>query len=375
MNTHDIAMHIQRNHAPAVLATLIEVEGHSYRKAGAVMLFFEGGTLGSLSPGCLESDLQLRTAEVWERGMPETVEYDMLSPDDLSWGEAVGCGGKIKVVLEPVKWELRKLMVDVSDRLSSGENLFLIRNVADTGYTYSLRSDSGDTLPQSVGATKLSHEAKENLAAGKFWAASSELTAFCTLFVPKPRLVIFGGGNDARPVAELAARVGFRIAVADWREGSLKNEFPGADRVICSPDDVVFRLGIGPGDYVLICSHQFQRDRQFLEKVIPQAPFYIGIIGSKARISLLLEGLVVPNSLHAPVGLPIGGEGPEEIAVSIIAEIIQIRRASSQKQPKGVENNESCRYISGSRTEQADGSVQSFAEVITGSLSRKRRAQ
>ncbi len=375
MNTHDIVMYIHRNNAPAVLATLIEVEGHSYRKAGAVMLFFEGGTIGSLSPGCLESDLQLRTTEVWERGVPETVEYDMLSPDDLSWGEAVGCGGKIKVVLEPVKGGMRKLMMDMSERLASGEHLLLIREVADKGFTYRLGSESEDTFTQGERTMELSHRAKENLATGKFWTASSALTAFRTLFVPKPRLVIFGGGNDARPVAELAARVGFRITVADWREGSLQNEFHGADRVICSPDDVALRLGIGLGDYVLICSHQFQRDRQFLEKVIPQAPCYIGIIGSKARISLLLEGLVVPDSLHAPVGLSIGGEGPEEIAVSIVAEIIQIRRASSQKQAEGVESDESCRYISGSRTEQANGSAQSFAEVITGGLSGERRAQ
>lgn len=375
MEIHDIVMHIHRNNLPAVLATLIEVEGHSYRKAGAVMLFFEGGTLGSLSPGCLESDLQLRTTEVWERGIPEMVEYDMLSPDDFSWGEAVGCGGKIKVVLEPVKGELYKVLQNVNNRLDQGEDLVLFREVAGERYAYTLESGGGNQLPQCENNARLSHQTKESLAEGKFKTTSSGLVAFRTLFVPKPRLVIFGGGHDAGPVAEFASRVGFRIAVADWREGSLQIAFPGAERLICSPADAVLRLGVGRGDYVLICSHQFQRDRQFLEKVIPQAPHYIGIIGSKARISLLLEGLDTPESLHAPVGLSIGGEGPEEIAVSIVAELISIRRAYLQQQPKGVENDESSRYISGSRAEQADGSVQSFTEAISGSLSRERRAQ
>lgn len=375
MDIHDIVTHIHRNNTPAVLATLIEVEGHSYRKAGAVMLFFEGGTLGSLSPGCLESDLQLRTTEVWERGIPEMVEYDMLSPDDFSWGEAIGCGGKIKVVLEPVKGELYKILQDVYDRMDKGEDLVLFRETADEGYSYSLESGGVNTFQQCENNTRLSQRTKEDLASRKFKTASPELVAFRTLFVPKPRLVIFGGGQDAGPVVEFATRVGFRIAVADWREGSLQTLFPGAERLICSPGEAVLRLGVGRGDYVLICSHQFQRDRQFLEKVIPQAPHYIGIIGSKARISLLLEGLDTPESLHAPVGLPIGGEGPEEIAVSIVAELISIRRASLQRISKGVENDESSRYISGSGAEQANGSIQSLTEVVPGNLSRERRAQ
>lgn len=168
MNTHEIAMHIQTHQAPAVLATLIEVEGHSYRKAGAVMLFFEEGTIGSLSPGCLENDLQLRTSEIWERGLPEIVEYNMLSPDDLSWGEVVGCGGKIKVVLEPVQGQLYKLLVQASDRLARGEKLILFREAVEKGFIYKLELDPDIVLPQSKKHPKLSHSAKESLAAGRF---------------------------------------------------------------------------------------------------------------------------------------------------------------------------------------------------------------
>ncbi|MNO41742.1 putative xanthine dehydrogenase subunit A [compost metagenome] len=374
MNTHEIAMHVQTHKVPAVLATLIEVEGHSYRKPGAVMLFFEGGMIGSLSPGCLESDLQLRTSEIWERGLPEIVEYNMLSPDDLSWGETVGCGGKIKVVLEPVQGKLYELLVQASDRLAVGECLVLFREASERKFTYKLELDTDISLSQSNKHPKLSHSAKENMAAGRFSATSAELTAFYTQFVPKPRLVIFGGGRDVVPIAELADKVGFRIVVADWREGSLQNEVPRAERIICSPTEVVQRLGVAQRDCVLICSHQIGRDRQFLESVIPLAPLYIGVIGSKTRIALLLEKLEAPASLHAPVGLPIGGEGPEEIAVSIIAEIIQIRRAGLRELSKGVDSIESSRNIFGSRAEQADGRVQGFTEIIAGGLARERRA-
>lgn len=222
---------------------------------------------------------------------------------------------------------------------------------------------------------ELSGEKVRSPLPGTSAAAGPSLELFNTLFVPKPRLVIFGGGLDSRPVADLAAKSGFRIAVADWREGSLQHEFPGAERVICSPSEAAARLRITPEDYVLICSHQSQRDRQFLESLLPVSPRYIGIIGSKARIALLLEGLEPPASLHAPVGLSIGAEGPEEIAVSIVAEIIQIRRAGSRELPKGVESVESSRYLSGSRAEQTNGSIQGVASAIARGVTRERRAQ
>jgi len=351
MDMHDIVMHIKHNDSPAILASLIGVEGHSYRKAGAVMLLYEGGSLGSLSPGCLESDLQLRTAEIWASGQPEIVEYDMLSTDDFSWGEAVGCGGKIKVVLEPVQGELKEILWAAKERMDKGESLILLRESTPLGsYIYTL--ESGTDAAEPVNST-----------------------AFSTLLQPKPRLVIFGGGHDAGPIAALAARVGFRIVITDWREGSLVNIFPGAERIICPSKEAAGQLGIGRGDYVLICSHNLQRDRQFLETVIPLEPYYIGVIGSSVRINLLKEALEIPMSLHAPVGLSIGGEGPEEIAVSIVAEMIQIRRAGSSKLPKGVEHFENSRNLSGSRTKQANGSLQGFAEAIPRDLSRKRRAQ
>lgn len=353
MDAHDIVMHIKDNDCPAVLASLVGVEGHSYRKEGAVMLFFEGGVIGSLSPGCLESDLQLRTEELWASGKPETVEYDMLSPDDFAWGEAVGCGGKIKVVLEPVKGELREALVAAHDRMEEGESLILSRKIAPQGYSYTLE------------CTPVEGQA----------AARMHSDIFSTLLEPKPRLVIFGGGLDAAPIAALAVRVGFRIVVADWREGSLRNEFPGAERLICPPGEAVDRLSIGSNDYVLICSHQSQRDREFLEKLISAKPKYIGIIGSAARINLLMEGLPIPQALHAPVGIAIGGEGPEEIAVSIVAEMIQIRRTAQDKLPKGVECIENSRYLSGSRSKQTDGRIQGISEAVSGNFIGERRAQ
>lgn len=375
MSIHDIVQHIYKNDAPAVLATLIEVEGHSYRKPGAVMLFYEGGTIGSLSPGCLESDLALRTEEVWGKGIPERVVYDMLSPDDFSWGEAVGCGGRITVVLEPVRGELRCVLTEIYGRMEDGGNLMLLREAAAPGYRYSVQACKGEFQP----AIRRRNAGPQAVSLSPVPAAAASFeespVPFCTLLQRKPRLIIFGGGVDSRPVADLAARSGFRIAVADWREGSLRHAFPGAERVICPPDEAVSRLRVGPQDYVLICSHQAQRDRRFLECLLPLAPRYIGILGSGARVSLLLKGIERPASLHAPVGLAIGAEGPEEIAVSIVAEMIQIRRADMTVLPKGAESDEDSRYLSGGRPEQTNGSFQNVSETVAGGFTRERRAQ
>ncbi|WP_151732868.1 XdhC family protein [Paenibacillus tengchongensis] len=377
MSAQDIVRHVYENEAPAVLATLIAAEGHSYRKPGAAMLFYPGGRLGSLSPGCLEGDLELRTEEIWERGLPELVVYDMTSPDDFSWGEAVGCGGTITVVLEPVQGELRRLLREIHGELEQGGSLTLRREAAArSGYRYTLEPYAEEMLPRGAGGRTGCRPVPVEAAAPGLPAASAPLAAFRTHFVPKPRLILFGGGLDALPVAELAASSGFRLAVADWREGSpLLSYLPDAERAVCPPQEAAAKLRVTSADYVLILSHQSQRDRQFLLGVLPSSPQYIGIIGSQARIAQVLEGVEPPASLHAPVGLPIRAEGPEEIAVSIVAELIQIKRANAPELSKGVEPDENSRYLSGRRTEQPHGRPQGVAEAAREGLTRERRAQ
>ncbi|WP_178022739.1 XdhC family protein [uncultured Paenibacillus sp.] len=346
MSMYEICCYVANQDGPAVLATLIAVEGHSYRKPGAAMLFCPGGNLGSLSPGCLESDLNLRAEALWETARTETVEYDMRSPDDVGWGEAVGCGGKITVVLEPVVGELRGLLRQAKTRMDAGENLVLRRHrEQEAGYVYRLEEDVSNA-PYS------------------FVPPQESEGAFATPLVPKPRLVLFGAGSDSGSIAELAARAGFRIAVADWREARLRGGFPAQESVLCQPGEVPSRLGISVQDYVLICSHSFLRDRQFLERVAPLRPRYLGIVGSKVRIARLTEALEWPEGLplHAPAGLPIGGEGPEEIAVSIVAELIREKRAFPRSLwNEGGAIDEGLRDLPGGGKRQPDGRLQSLA--------------
>lgn len=375
MNDDEIVRYIQTHDAPAVLASLVATEGHSYRKRGAAMLFFEGGSLGSLSPGCLENDLALRLPDVWASGAPERVEYDMRSPDDFAWGEAVGCGGKLTVVLEPVKGELRRVLLEAAEWLGNGDAVLLERNVSEGCYEYRLTGAMTEAAGAAGMARTKAVAATTPAGKGGMPEVVAALPAFATGFAPKPRLILFGGGPDAVPIAELAARSGFRVVWNDWREGAAAGGRYAAERIICNPEEAAAKLAIGGSDYVLVCSHQTQRDRQFLSGVLAAAPRYIGIVGSKARIALLLEGMEMPASLHAPVGLAIGAEGPEEIAVSIVAEMIRDRRKGTKPLIKEGNCDENSRDLFGGGPEPSHGRIQSIADAARGGVARKRRAQ
>ncbi|MBW4838276.1 MAG: XdhC family protein, partial [Paenibacillaceae bacterium] len=226
-------------------------------------------------------------------------------------------------------------------RMDAGQSLVLRRIRQARGYTYAYRLEEGEWLQQKT-----------------------EDEVFATPLVPKPRLVLFGAGSDSGAIAELAARAGFRIAVADWREARLQGGFPAQESVLCPPGEAPRQLDISIRDYVLICSHSFLRDREFLEQVLPLRPRYLGIVGSKARIARLTEALEWPEglSLHAPAGLAIGGEGPEEIAVSIVAELIREKRAGILSTwNEGGFCDEGLRDLSGSGEGQSDGRLQNLA--------------
>ncbi|TLS52730.1 XdhC family protein [Paenibacillus antri] len=321
----------------AVLATIVETKGHAYRKSGAAMLFYgEGGAgrLGSISPGCLEGDLELRAESVWRSGKPEVAEYDMLRQDDLGFGEAVGCGGKITVLLEPVRGAFRSLLLEADKYVKQGETVTLLRG-------------RGEERPR--------YELIRGLA------VTEDPNAFAVAFAPRPRLVLFGAGLDVVPIASVAERIGFRIAVIDWRKNAaVASRFPHAELVVGTPEEAAARLAVDERDYVVVCSHSFRRDRSFIRAMLGAKPRYLGVVGSAARIRSLFGDEEPPAFVRAPAGLPIGADGPEEIAVAIAAEIIQARRAGESAPRKGVTGNEGGRDLFSGGTEQANGASEAF---------------
>ncbi|MFC3797854.1 XdhC family protein [Cohnella sp. GCM10012308] len=331
--------------APAVLATVIGVEGHAYRKPGAMMLLYaDGRTRGTISPGCLERDLLERAQRLLAESRCEIVKYDMRPEEDAIWGDALGCGGVIKVLLEPLAGEAADAFREVGARLGAGEETSIIRYRDGAAIAYEVRAKRTADRPAVPAASRF------------------ERLLFEQNVTPRPRLLLFGAGFDAEPVARIAGALGFGVVVVDWRPGLLSvARFPGAELICGSPAEVAVELGAGPPDYALVMGHQMQKDRALIEALLPARLAYIGVIGSARRIAHLFDGLPMPPFVRAPVGLRIGAEGAEEIAVSIAAELIAVRRKNgSGEADERVENR--C-YLPGGRAERQNGQAQAVPGV------------
>jgi xanthine dehydrogenase accessory factor len=269
----------------------------------------------------MEVDLMERVEGILASNTHQLVEYDMKSEDDAAWGETIGCGGTVRVLLEPVAGILLEHLLEVKRRLDQHIAVSLKRVIIEENKSirYKLISDRATGFED--------HEIRG-------WD-EQELTV-STLFSPKPRLIIFGAGNDAIPVAQLARRVGFQIIIADWRAGLCTNErFEDAAFIIGFPKKSLMHLNLTEQDYVIVMSHHLRWDREFIQNMLSKRVKYAGIMGSKARTMRVLEGIAVPSWFHTPIGFHIGAEGPEEIAISIMAELISIFRGN-----EGVDSNE-----------------------------------
>jgi xanthine dehydrogenase accessory factor len=372
MEFHELLDRWSKRGGNAVLATIITVEGHAYRKEGAAMLIFEDGERGGgISPGCLEADLTERVAGLLEAGAAQVIEYDMRDVDDFAWGEAVGCGGSIRVLMEPIAGTLTAALLELLKVLNRGEAGRFIRHWgADGCVSYMIEAMQPKQASEKSGRD--SYSAVTMVGVKQAAADASKLTAaaidgdkrdsFVIYCEPRPRLIIFGAGADAEPIAAMAGKVGFHVVVADWREAlCCSGHFAGCDTFVGSPAETVERLGVNEADYMVIMSHQLQRDRQCLDALWNLSPRYVGLLGSKSRAGQLLEGRIPPSWLKTPVGLAIGAEGPMEIAVSVVAELIAVRRNTDAASERGYSHaSKSNRDLFGGRWKPAYGDSEAY---------------
>lgn len=322
-NLHGIIQTLRRMESsePAMLATIIHVEGSAYRKEGTTMLVDKKGMMtGVLSGGCLEQDIAARVTEVWEKGA-RTVEYDMRGYDPLSWGEGSGCNGSVLVYMEPLKAEEVHRLYTIGERLSAGEEVAVLRIEKEQHLETILMS------PEEVPGRRRK---------GRFTASTGEVM-YVQVIHPKRRLIIFGAGTDVEPLVHMASMSGFSVTVADWRgERCRKDIHPSAETIHCGfPKELAASVPVSASDFVLLMTHHFQHDKELLKELIPKRPAYLGILGSKARAKRLVDGNPLPKWITSSVGLSIKAEGPEEIAVSILAELIPLSKQSAVKETAG----------------------------------------
>lgn len=315
-----------------VLATIFRIDGSAYRKSGAMMFFSKCGLeMGMISGGCLEEDLAKRAKSLMEDTIirSQIISYDMTAEDDLGWGRGAGCNGVVHILLEKVDEQLKAKLRKLSIHLYLGSTVYLMKkiNLEVENNQENLESDVKQVSVETTIVINryaiseiISNEGNHLVRKGQI--------IFVQTITPKPRLIIFGAGMDVRPLATMANEVGFSVIVWDWRQQLLSQDlFPKANLIntycITEADD---KITINMEDYVVIMTHDFQKDKEILQYILQNKPTrYLGILGPRRRTSRLLNG-AIPKHIHSPIGLSIDADGPKEIAISIVAELIAEKR-------------------------------------------------
>ena len=336
--------------AACVLATVVRVSGSTYRRPGARMLLTsDGQSVGAISGGCLEREVRRRAFWLTESGAAVLVRYDTTSPDEVVWEFGLGCQGVVEVLLERLSGEhdAPHLAFIESCRSESATavvgTIFAIdgtqgARVGDRITLVGENFEAADLAGLDPGLVhELYHAAKqvrsvERSEVRRFNFASGNAGVFFELIRPRMPLFVVGTGYDVLPVIALAGSLGWKVLVVDLAGNSgASQRFPGADGVLTG-EAALSNAAIpldGRGAAVIM-THNFAEDLRALRWLLPSPLRYIGQLGPRARTDALLQDLAeaglrpTPSQLarlHAPVGLDLGAERAEEIALAIVAEI------------------------------------------------------
>jgi len=342
-----------------VLVTLVRVEGSSYRRPGARVLATPNESVGTISGGCLESDV-IRRAQWIARDGAVVDRYATSFDDTADIPFGLGCGGTVDLLFESIATpEGEALMQALAESLEGrestvvsflpDENLRLRRAVFDA---------SGLPVFATAGLTPADIELARTLEPAGIYDEY-----FVERLEAPQRLFVLGAGDDAKPLVEMAALLGWTVTVADGRaQLATKERFPRAQLVTLLRDRPARTLGISAKDAVILMTHSYDQDRNLLADVLPIAPQYLGLLGSRHRSSLLIAeaaamlGRPVDSCcerVFAPVGMDLGGDGPQAIALAIVAEVQAVasgriggsRRMTATEVAAQIELGGSSRYL------------------------------
>lgn len=323
-----------------VLATVVNKEGSSYRSPGAMMLVNSlGQSYGLVSGGCLEANIVLHAKKVFDSEQAHYVEYDMREEDGYAAELGVGCKGKIGVLLQYLTLAHRTLLSLLLQRLQSGKISYLqqaygsIKPNAHLYNTLTLLDDSGQSLASTLAsgvqgvAPSLSEIVKQAKTHQNFQCEQVDYS--CTKISAPINLWIFGGGSDAAPLVTMAAQMGWRVTLVDHRSSYARtSRFKSAAEIIrVHPDDFTQFSKFQQLDAAVLMTHNLKLDAAWLrllhEKPVAQ---YIGLLGPVERrgnvesLAGIEDRAWLTRHVNGPVGLDIGGELPESIALSILAQ-------------------------------------------------------
>ena len=328
----------------AAIATVVQVRGSSYRSPGARMLITDDGKwVGSISGGCLEGDALRQARQVMNNGTPQTVTYDTREESNQNLGIGLGCNGVIDVLIEPVDHS------DQTKTVATYKSIIETNGPVTLATVFSGGSEKGGKILRLEDTTLINTIVDKNLEemiiadltsvfetksshARKYDVGGITEEVFIEIIQPSVSLIIFGGGFDARPVSQLAKSLGWDVTVTDECVAHIAPLFfPTADKLsLCQRSFIDRDFNITPYTACVLMSHNYEYDRDVLRKLLKSETPFIGILGPRKRFDKMQEefskeGIVLTpedhHRIHSPIGLDIGAEAPDEIAVSIIAEI------------------------------------------------------
>jgi xanthine dehydrogenase accessory factor len=334
------------------LATVVHVDGSSYRRPGARMLISEEGDLtGSISGGCLEGDALRKALLVINAGKAMLVTYDTSDEDDAAFGMGLGCNGIIQVLIEPLATGRGETIVNLlkeavaSRQKSALVTLFSLEDKKSSfAGTCLLVTGAGRCFSEApLLQARLVEEAQSVLEAGKStfrqYDTADSMIAFTEIIVPPVSLVVAGAGNDVFPLVDMAGILGWETTIIDGRPQYAKKErfaAPSCKVILSKPEDALKKISVDEYTVFVLMTHNYNYDLAMLRALVGRKITYIGILGPKKKMEMMKAELAsagielpaeVVNRIHGPVGLDIGAETAEEIALSILAEIKSVLAA------------------------------------------------
>ncbi|MHC5677037.1 XdhC family protein [Nostoc sp.] len=330
------------------LATVVKTQGSTYRRPGAKMLITNTGRMiGTISAGCLENDVFEHTQQRMSEGEPIVVTYDNTASEDILWGFGLGCNGIVQVLIERLERESTANAIAFTQECFDKKHLGIIATVFAFEGAVKVKLGSRlllypngkiitdikdpNLIPSLIADTQAAL-ANQKSSVSNYQLPLGSAEVFIEVIQPPTPLVIFGAGYDAVPVAKFAQALGWEVTVVDCRANeATKARFPASCDVILSRREIVDKqVFIDEYTVAVVMTHNYLDDLEILKMLLSSPARYIGVLGPKLRTERFLEdlhlqGIVYTTEqlkrLHGPIGIDIGADTPEGIAIAIIAEI------------------------------------------------------
>lgn len=323
----------QRSGHDVAMATVISTWGSAPRPVGSQLCVDQNGLFsGSVSGGCIEGAVVSEALAVLSSRVPRLIEFHV--SNTMAWEVGLACGGRIELFVEPVAAKRHALRL-LSETRSGGRPAVLITELPGGAHALLIGNDRCGPLTVDDAVVAAAHQAVSADQCRILVTEQGRL--FLHVFNPAPRLIIVGAVHIAEPLSRMATSAGYRVILVDPRRGfAAREQFQGYSVMSAWPDQAMEQLALDERAAVVTLTHDPKLDDAALRVALRSQAFYIGCLGSRkthaARLVRLRAMGLGDDELarvHGPVGLPIGARTPSEIAISILAEMTQVRRGEA----------------------------------------------